>query len=164
MRLYVRIIDESHRTSILWPYSLVSGLTTLLASIAAHWKRRIRMKTTHRGIPLALKVIYLVWVLLWLPFYWSHYGPQNQLWMCDVAGIVLLFGLWLESPLLLSSQAVGVLIVQIVWSADFVGALLCGIHPVGGTEYMFDTSLPLLLRSMSLFHICLLYTSPSPRD
>ena len=128
------------------------------------------MKTTHRGIPLALKVIYLVWVLLWLPFYWSHYGPQNQLWMCDVAGIVLLFGLWLESPLLLSSQAVGVLIVQIVWSADFVGALLCGIHPVGGTEYMFDTSLPLLLRSMSLFHMampplliwCLLRTGYHP--
>ena len=111
------------------------------------------MNAADRGIPIALKVLYLLWVLLWLPLYWNHYGPQNQLWMCDVAGIVVLFGLWRESPLLLSSQAAGVLIVQIVWSADFLGALLCGRHLVGGTVYMFDTSLPLLLRAMSLFHL-----------
>ena len=46
---------------------------------------------------------------------------------------------------LLSSQAAGVLIVQIVWSADFLGALLCGRHLVGGTEYMFDPSANLAL-------------------
>lgn len=113
------------------------------------------MKAAHRGIPLALKVLYLVWVLLWLSLYWSHYGLQNPLWMCDVAGIVILFGLWLESPLLLSSQAAGVLIVQIAWSADFLGALLSGNHLVGGTEYMFDASLPLWLRSISLFHMAM---------
>jgi len=36
---------------------------------------------------------------------------------------------------------------------DLAGALLSGHHTIGGTEYMFDPGLPLLIRLLSLFHV-----------
>jgi hypothetical protein len=81
------------------------------------------------------------------------HGLQNFLWFCDVANFVLLIGLWVESPLLISSQAVGVLLVQLFWALDFGLRLLTGDHPLGATAYMFDESRPLLLRAFSLYHL-----------
>lgn len=104
-------------------------------------------------IPLSLKLAYGLWIAVWATVYWIYSGPQNFLWLCDVANFVIALGLWWESPLLLSSQAVGVLFVQIVWAGDFFGRLLLGHHLVGGTEYMFDASKPLWLRCFSLFHL-----------
>jgi hypothetical protein len=104
-------------------------------------------------VPTWLKVAYAVWMLVWVPVYWIHNGPANFLWMCDVANFVIGLGLWFESPLLISSQAAGVLLVQILWAVDYFGALLLGSHPIGGTEYMFDVESPLWLRGLSLFHL-----------
>lgn len=59
----------------------------------------------------------------------------------------------LESRLLMSSQAVGVLVVQIVWTLDAATRLFFARHLVGGTEYMFDPAIPILLRLFSLFHV-----------
>ncbi len=107
------------------------------------------------GVPLALKLIYTGWIAVWVPVYWVHNGPANFLWLCDLASLVLLVALWLESPLLVSSQAVGVVAIQLLWSIDFLGAAVSGRHPIGGTEYMFDAASPLWLRGMSLFHLAL---------
>lgn len=104
-------------------------------------------------IPLWLKVTYFLWMGAWVPIYWTHHGPANLLWLCDVANFFVAAALILESPLLFSSQAVGVLVIQIVWVVDFFGRLLSGRHWIGGTEYMFDTADPLWLRAMSLFHV-----------
>lgn len=106
-----------------------------------------------RGIPLAVKLLYTSWMAAWVPVYWVWAGPGNFLWLCDVANFVLLAAFWLESPLLVSSQAVGVLLVQLLWAVDFLGALVLGTHPIGGTEYMFDEAKPLWVRSFSLFHL-----------
>lgn len=105
------------------------------------------------GIPLAAKLLYTAWMAAWVPVYWVHAGPGNFLWLCDVANFVLLAAFWLESPLLASSQAVGVLLVQTLWGVDFLGRLALGSHPIGGTEYMFDPSKPLWVRCFSLFHL-----------
>lgn len=104
-------------------------------------------------LPLGLKVLYTAWMVAWVPVYWVHAGPGNFLWLCDVANFVLLAALWLESPLLVASQAVGVLLVQSLWAVDYFGRLVLGLHPIGGTEYMFDTAKPLWLRGFSLFHL-----------
>jgi hypothetical protein len=80
-------------------------------------------------------------------------GPANFLWFCDLANFVVAVALWRESSLLFSSQAVGVLLIQLVWIVDFGAALLLGVHPVGGTEYMFDAAEPLWVRLLSLFHV-----------
>lgn len=104
-------------------------------------------------MPLGLKIAYALWMAVWVPVYWSHNGPSHFLWLCDVANWLIGIGLWLESRLLLSSQAVGVLLIQVAWSLDFLAALLFGFHPLGATGYMFDPARPLYLRSLSLFHL-----------
>jgi len=60
---------------------------------------------------------------------------------------------WLESPLIFSWAASGLLLFQTIYTVDLAGALLTGRHLVGGTEYMFDPSLPLTIRLLSLFHV-----------
>jgi hypothetical protein len=106
-------------------------------------------------VPLARKLAYTGWMAVWIPIYWVHNGPANFLWLCDTANLILLPALWLESALLVSSQAVGVLLVQLLWAIDFLGALATGSHLIGGTEYMFDDASPLWLRSLSLFHLAM---------
>lgn len=106
-------------------------------------------------LPRWLKLVYTLWLAVWIPVYWIYNGPQNFLWLCDTANFAILAGLWLESSLLLSAQAVGVLGIQLAWAADFLTALLTGFHPIGGTEYMFDPTTPLWLRAFSLFHLAI---------
>jgi hypothetical protein len=107
------------------------------------------------SIPRSLQVAYTLFILVWVPAVVVQYGPSNFLWFCDVANFVLLVALWRRSALLVSSQAVGVLLFQAVWWADYFGRLLLGFHPISGTEYMFDPALPLWLRSLSLFHLAI---------
>jgi hypothetical protein len=108
-----------------------------------------------RRIPLSVKLIYTAWMAVWIPVYWVHSGPENFLWLCDVANFLIGLALWMESPLLISSQAVGVLFVQILWAGDYFGRLILGRHLIGGTEYMFDEAKPLYLRLFSLFHVAM---------
>jgi hypothetical protein len=86
-----------------------------------------------------------------VPVYLISYGPTNFLWFCDAALILTVAGMWLESSLLISMCAVGILIPQCLWLADF-GSHLLGIHFLGVTSYMFDPRLPLCTRGLSLFH------------
>src|SRR5262245_50996511 len=102
------------------------------------------------AIPLAVQILFTLWVAMWLPLYWRHYGPLNEVWLCDFANLVTLVAIWLESPVLLSSQLVAVAIPQIGWTLDWLGRLALGFHPIGGTEYMFDASKPAWLRALSL--------------
>lgn len=106
-------------------------------------------------LPLWLKIGYLIWMAVWVPVYWIYIGPQNFLWLCDLANIILLFGIFTESALIISSQAIGVLLVQILWTVDFLSGALLGWHVIGGTEYMFDTAVSPWLRSLSLFHVAI---------
>lgn len=103
-------------------------------------------------VPLWLKITYSVFVAVLVPVYWRAWGPANFLWFCDVALFVTLVGLWLESPLLISMQAVGIVLLQVTWIADFVWRLISGRSLTGVAEYMFDTSHPLGSRALSLFH------------
>lgn len=104
-------------------------------------------------VPAWLKIVYTLWMAVWVPIYWLDPGPANFLWLCDFANFVILLAVWRGSALLFSSQAVSLLLIQILWIVDFAGALLSGAHLIGGTEYMFDDAKPLFLRSLSLFHV-----------
>jgi hypothetical protein len=104
-------------------------------------------------IPLWLKVAWTAWVLVWAPVYWKQYGAQNFLYFCDLGNFLIALGLWLESRLIISWQAVGLLVFQTVYAIDLIGALLLGKHAVGGTEYMFDPAIPLLVRLLGLYHL-----------
>lgn len=102
-------------------------------------------------IPLPIKVAYSLFCAILVPVYLTHYGPTNFLYFCDEALLLTLAGVWLESALLVSMAAVGILVPQIVWVADFSATALG--HPlIGMTSYMFDAQKPAYLRALSSFH------------
>jgi hypothetical protein len=110
-----------------------------------------RAERPARRIPLAVKALYSCFVALLIPIYWHSYGPTNFLYFCDVALLLTLAGIWLESALLTSMCCVGILLPQFFWLVDFLGHFL-GFRLTGLTDYMFRPSLPLFARGLSLFH------------
>lgn len=104
-------------------------------------------------IPLWLKIVWTLWLIAWIPLYWKQYGAQNFLYFCDLGNLFIGAGLWTESALIFSWQATGLLLFQSLYTIDLIGAVLWGGHLIGGTEYMFDPAIPLLLRLLSLFHV-----------
>jgi hypothetical protein len=102
-------------------------------------------------IPITVKLVYTAFVAIMVPYYWRAYGPQNFLYFCDVAVLVTLVGIWIESPLLISMEAVGILVPQMLWIVD-IAAHLCGLHLLGMTDYMFDPKYTVFVRALSLFH------------
>ncbi|OGS49517.1 MAG: hypothetical protein A3J79_08670 [Elusimicrobia bacterium RIFOXYB2_FULL_62_6] len=102
-------------------------------------------------MPLAAKAAATAFLAVLVPVYLHAYGPTNFLWFCDAALILTVAGMWLESPLLISMCAVGILLPQCLWLADF-GLHLMGFRLMGMTDYMFEPRLTLFLRGLSLFH------------
>jgi len=102
-------------------------------------------------IPLAAKVAGTVFLAILVPIYLHTYGATNFLWFCDAALILTVAGMWLESSLIVSMCAVGILLPQCLWLVDFSINLL-GFHFLNLTSYMFDRQLPIFTRGLSLFH------------
>ncbi len=103
--------------------------------------------------PAWLRWAALAWLSIWVPAYWRTWGVSNFLQLCDIAVILTSVGLWTNSRLLISSQAVSSLLVDSAWMLDALGRLLTGRHLLGGTEYLFDGHYPLWVRLLSLFHV-----------
>lgn len=95
----------------------------------------------------------LAFVLVLVPAYASAYGPANFAFLCNLCVFLTAIGLWTGSRLLLSSQAVGLLLVAAAWTLDLVLRALSGRHLIGGTEYMWDTRFPLATRLLSFYHV-----------
>lgn len=111
-------------------------------------------------IPLWVKLAYTFFMTILVPVYLIAYGPTNFLYFCDVAVLMTLPALWLESALLASAPLVGILVPQLLWQADFL-ARLAGL-PLTGTNgltgYMFKDDphwFSLLTRGLSFFHFWL---------
>jgi hypothetical protein len=102
-------------------------------------------------LPLWLKLAYSAFMAVLVPVYWYHYGPTNFLYFCDVALILTLIAVWIESPLLVSMCAVGILVPQAIWVLDFFGIML-GIPVNSMTAYMYEAQRSPFLRALSLFH------------
>jgi hypothetical protein len=107
----------------------------------------------HSRIPLALKIVWTAWFFLWAPVYFRQYGAQNFLYFCDIGNLLIAVGLWAESRLILSWQAVALLVFQSLYAIDLIGAFVFRHHFIGGTEYMFDPAIPLLVRLLGLYHL-----------
>jgi hypothetical protein len=105
-----------------------------------------------RRIPRWVKLAYTVFVAILVPWYWVTYTPWNFLYFCDIALLVTGVAIWIESPLLVSMQAVAITLPQMLWVVDLLCRLVAGVHVTGVTNYMFESSIPLLLRGLSLFH------------
>jgi len=104
-------------------------------------------------VPLWLKIAWTIALAIWVPVYWVHYGAQNFLYFCDIGNLLIGVALWTDSALIFSWQATGLLVFQTLYAVDLLAVLFFGRHFIGGTEYMFDTSIPLWIRCLSLFHL-----------
>lgn len=105
------------------------------------------------AIPEWFKIAYTLAVLAFIVLYWRRYGPANFLWFSDIAFIGAAPAMWLESPLAAGLLACMVLLPEVLWNVDYVLRLLLRRRITGLTEYMFDPSIPLWLRGVSLFHV-----------
>jgi hypothetical protein len=99
-----------------------------------------------------VKLVYSGYVALVVPTYWITYTPWNFLYFCDVALLVTAVALWIESPLLVSMQAVAITLPQFLWVVDLLCRLVLGVHVTGVTSYMLDPRIPVFLRTLSSFH------------
>ncbi|MDE3169372.1 MAG: hypothetical protein KGL75_04440 [Acidobacteriota bacterium] len=97
----------------------------------------------------------LVWLAFWIPVYWRAWGAANFVHLCDTAVTLTCIGLWTNNALLISSQAVSALVVDMMWALDAIWAAAFGKHIFGGTEYLFDPSHPLWIRMVSLYHVAI---------
>lgn len=106
-------------------------------------------------LPIWLKLPYTAFVAVLVPVYIRQYGPGNFLWFSDVALFLGLAAIWLEHPLLASTQAIAVVVAESLWIIDFLLRITTGVRVVGMTDYMFDASIPAFVRAISLFHVWL---------
>jgi hypothetical protein len=95
--------------------------------------------------PAWLRWLALLWLAIWVPAYWRTWGAANFLHLCDIAVILVCVGLWTNSALLISSQAVGSLLVDLAWMLDAGWRLITGRG--------LDASYPLWVRLLTLFHV-----------
>src|SRR5215475_13769337 len=102
-------------------------------------------------IPLWIKLAYTAFMAVLVPVYWKNYGPTNFFYFCDTALLITLVGIWIESPLLVSMCAVGIIGSQTLWVVDVVLNIF-GVKLTGLTDYMFMADHSLFLRGLSLFH------------
>lgn len=97
----------------------------------------------------------LAWLAVWIPVYWRAWGAANFIHLCDIAVILTCVGLWTNNALLISSQAVSALVVDVMWALDAASASAFGRHIFGGTEYLFDPSHAFWVRMVSLYHVAI---------
>lgn len=103
-------------------------------------------------VPLWLKLSFTLLSAVVVTIYWRDKGPSNLLWFSDIALILLVPALWLQSRLLNSTMAVAVLFLEVGWIIDF----LSGANLFQVTSYMFDPEHDFHLRVLSgLFHFAM---------
>ena len=105
--------------------------------------------------PAWIRWTVLFWLAIWIPAYWRTWGTANFLHLCDIAVILTCVGVWTNSALLISSQAVSSLLVDASWALDAIWRLFRGRALLGGADYLFDAHYPLWVRLLSLFHVAM---------
>jgi hypothetical protein len=100
-----------------------------------------------------VKLVCTGFLAVQVPFYAVVHGWANFLWFSNVAMLSLLVIVWRESSLLASTICALTLLPELGWNISFFSRLLLGVDLLGVTGYMFDPSIPLVVRGMSLYHV-----------
>jgi hypothetical protein len=102
-------------------------------------------------LPLTLKV-FLVAFSLTLAVYNSLYqGLGSLLFFCNVALFVATAGIVMERTLPVSMAAVGVVLIQLLWSIDLL-LTIANVSPLRMTAFMLSDHLSPFKKSLALFH------------
>jgi hypothetical protein len=102
-----------------------------------------------------IRITHTLFVCLLVPIYWHYYGPSNFLWFSDIALLASVVASWWKNRLLASTQALSVAALEVGWTLDFLCRLIVGRKVFGLSGYMFDPTIPLFVRLLSLFHLWL---------
>jgi hypothetical protein len=119
------------------------------------FRQTVESRDSGTRISTGLKAAHTAFVMVLVPAYARQYGFGNFLWFSDVALLTSVPALWLESPLLASTQAVGVLVPESLWLVDFGAGMIAKKYPIGLASYMADRRIPRFARALSLFHLWL---------
>jgi len=103
----------------------------------------------------SIKFVTTAFLIVLIPVYWHYYGPINFLWFSDIALIGSVIAQWRNNRLLASTQALSVGLLELFWTVDFFVRLLFGVQFLGLAGYMFESTYPLFVRLLSLFHLWL---------
>ncbi|HTQ39514.1 MAG TPA: hypothetical protein VMJ32_10825 [Pirellulales bacterium] len=104
---------------------------------------------------LLIAILQTALVVVIIPVYWRQHGWKNFLWMSDIALFGSTIALWWPNRLLVSTEAVSVLVLEIVWGIDILLRLILGSRFAVLSKYMFQREIPLWIRLLSLFHVWL---------
>lgn len=69
-----------------------------------------------------------------IPIHLRQYGPQNFLWLSDIAPFATPIAIWTGNRLLASTIAVGVPPLEIVWTADLLAGGQIGLAAYSSTH------------------------------
>lgn len=100
-----------------------------------------------------LRWVVLAWLAVYVPAYAHAYGAWHFLMLCNLGVLLTAAGLLFDRPLLLASQAVAAPGIFVLWIVDAGARLATGRFLHGGTAYMWDPSIPVLVRVLSLYHL-----------
>jgi hypothetical protein len=106
-----------------------------------------------KPISLWLKIPYTLFVALIVVVYWRSYGPSNLLWFSDIGLLMAVPALWLENSRLASMVALGTVVLESLWTVDFLVRVVSGVSPIGLSYYMFAEDKTRFLRGLSFFHV-----------
>lgn len=95
----------------------------------------------------------LAWLAIYMPAYAHAYGIWHFLMLCNLGVLLTAVGILFDRPTLLASQAVAAPGIFVLWIVDAGARLATGTHLHGGTAYMWDPSIPMLVRVLSLYHL-----------
>jgi hypothetical protein len=118
--------------------------------------------------PLWLKIGATLFVCVHVAIFTKAYGARDLLWFSSIGLYGTVLAIWLRSRLLANMMLLMVFLPDgVVWSSDFAMEVISHWQPLGmkipdgwffgfnlaGAEYMFDTDIPLFVRSLSLYHM-----------
>lgn len=118
-------------------------------------RRPLALRRPSGRLPAWLKLLALAYALVLVVVYARYYGPANFLWFSNVALMLTVAGILLESPLLVSTAAVGVFMPEVGWSIDLLARLITGRRAFGLTDYLWDATYPPPVRALTLYHLAL---------
>jgi hypothetical protein len=95
----------------------------------------------------------LAWLAVFVPAWASTYGAWHFLMLCNLGVLLTCAALWFDKPVLLSAQAVAAPGIAVLWIVDAGWRLATGAHLHGGTAYMWDHTIPGVVRLLSLYHL-----------
>ena len=110
--------------------------------------------TNKTRIPPGLKIFLAAFSLTLIVYNTVHQGAHSLLYFCNVALFFATFGICVERALPVSMAAVGVILIQLLWSLDLV-LTVADVSPLRMTEFMLSDNLSAFKKFLALFHVWL---------